>query len=70
VVTSTQITCDVVPVAGNGWSPIVTDDMGIIPVIAGATLKNIGLTVSSVDLTSNINPYGGTILTLTGTGMP
>jgi hypothetical protein len=60
----------VIPVAGNGWSPIVTDDMGIIPVEAGATLKNIGLTLSSVAINTNLNPWGGTILTLNGAGMP
>jgi hypothetical protein len=44
--------------------------MGLIPLASGVTLKNIPLVLSSVTPNTNLNPYGGTILTLTGTGMP
>ena len=70
VVSPTQITCTVTPVAGNKWSPIVTTDMGLIPLASGVTLKNIPLVLSTVTPNTNLNPYGGTILTLTGSGMP
>jgi hypothetical protein len=70
VVSTTQITCSVTPVAGNNWYPIVTTDMGLIPLGSGTTLKNIPLVLSGVTPNTNLNPYGGTILTLTGSGMP
>jgi len=69
-VSSSQLTCTVTPVAGNGWYPVVTDDKGLIPVDPAATLKNIPVTVSAVSPNSNLNPWGGTIVTITGTGMP
>ena len=44
--------------------------MGLIPLASGATLKNIPLVVSGVTPTTDLNPHGGTILTLSGNGMP
>jgi hypothetical protein len=44
--------------------------MGLIPLASGITLKNIPLVLSGVTPNTNLNPYGGTILTLTDSGMP
>jgi hypothetical protein len=67
--TSTQITCQVTAVAGS-WSPIVTDASGLIPIDASATPISVSLTVSSVSPSASLNPFGGTILTITGSSLP
>jgi IPT/TIG domain len=67
--TSTQITCQVTAVAGS-WSPIVTDASGIIPIDASATPISVSLSVSSVSPSASLNPFGGTILTITGSSLP
>jgi len=69
VSTSTQITCQVTAVAGL-WSPIVTDASGLIPIDPSATPISISLTVSNVSPSTNLNPFGGTILTITGSSLP
>jgi IPT/TIG domain len=59
----------VTAVAGS-WAPFVIDAMGIVPVDPNAALINVGLSVSSVTPSIDLNPFGGSILTITGAGLP
>ncbi len=52
------------------WLPIVTDEFGIIPVDPSVASISIPFTVTDVTPGSDLNPYGGTILTITGTALP
>ncbi len=56
-------------VAGS-WSPIVTDALGLIPIDPTATPISVSLTVSSVTPNVDLNPFGGTILTIVGSALP
>ena len=56
-------------VAGS-WAPIVTDPSGIIPIAASVANINVNIGVSTISPSSSLNPYGGTILTLTGSAFP
>jgi len=53
-------------VAGTAWLPIVVDANGIIPLDPSVSPIDIPLVVSSVSPNSDLNPYGGTFLTITG----
>jgi IPT/TIG domain len=59
----------VTAVAGS-WAPFVIDGMGIVPIDPNAALINVFLKVSSVTPSIDLNPFGGSILTITGTGLP
>ena len=69
VAAPTTITCQVTAVAGS-WAPIVTDPSGIIPIASSASNINVNIGVASLTPSSSLNPYGGTILTLTGSAFP
>jgi hypothetical protein len=59
----------VTPVAGN-WAPVVIDSMGTVPVDPSCVNITVGLTISSVNPNTDLNPVGGTILQIVGTGLP
>jgi hypothetical protein len=69
VTAGTSLTCEVSAVAGS-WSPVVTDEFGIIPVASGVPDVAINIVVSSVTPSTALNPYGGTILTIAGSYFP
>lgn len=52
------------------WFPIVTEEKGIIPMAPGLSPIEIALSLSSILPNVNINPYGGTILTISGLNLP
>jgi hypothetical protein len=53
-------------VAGTSWLPVVVDANGIIPLDASLTPVDIPLVVSGVTPNTDLNPYGGTFVTITG----
>jgi hypothetical protein len=69
VTAGTSLTCEVSAVAGS-WSPVITDEFGIIPVASGVPDVAINIVVSSVTPSTALNPYGGTILTIAGSYFP
>ena len=68
IVNTQTITCTVIAVAGN-WQPIVIDGNGLIPVNT-ASVINVPLIVTSLSPNTLLNPFGGTILTITGSNFP
>jgi len=62
----TTITCTVFPVAGSNWIPLVVDANGMIPFDESVLPIEIPLYVSAVTPNSDLNPYGGTFVTITG----
>ena len=67
--TSGQITCTLTtPAAAGSWDVKVTDASGLIPVDASVAKINVGLTVTSISPSTDLNQLGGDILTLEGTG--
>jgi hypothetical protein len=68
VTDTTTITCTVIAVAGS-WQPIVTDANGYIPINA-TNVINVPLTVTSVSPNANLNPNGGTTITISGVALP
>ena len=68
--TATEITCNLTYAAKAGDHKVVLRDAnGIIPQSGDVSTINVPLVVSSTSPTS-LNPVGGDILTITGTGFP
>ena len=68
VVDPTSITCEVVPVAGS-WKPVVIDSNGLIPIDSTSTIE-VELQITSITPNADLNPYGGTYLTIEGNNLP
>ena len=56
-------------VAGS-WAPVVTDLMGVIPIDPSCANISVPLVLTSVTNNTNLNPFGGTILQIVGSGLP
>jgi len=48
----------------------VTDEFGVIPIDSAVALIQVPLTVTNVSPSIDLNPYGGTFLTISGTALP
>lgn len=70
-ISATQIVCTLenTPAAGLHY-PKVTSYQGLIPINNAISKNDIALTISSVSPNSNVNPNGGTEITISGTGFP
>lgn len=67
-VSDTELTCTITSVAGSS-APIVISKQGLIPNVFGDNIE-VGLTMNSVSPNTNLNPYGGTKLTIVGENLP
>ena len=66
---TTQITCTLTTSSAAGsWDVKVTDASGLIPVDASVGKINVGLTVTTVSPSTDLNQLGGDTLTFTGEG--
>lgn len=64
-----MITCILtVPAAAGSWDVRVTDASGLIPVDSTVPKINVGLTVTSISPSTDLNQLGGDVLTLAGEG--
>lgn len=68
IVNDQTITCQTQKVVGN-WQPEVIDEYGIVPVATEDTI-HISLEISSINPSLDLNPYGGTDLTILGSNFP
>ena len=67
----TTITCTLASsmIAGS-WKPEVRDAKGLLPVAEALVALTVPLTVTSVSPSTLLNPSGGDMLTIYGTGFP
>ncbi|TNV88211.1 hypothetical protein FGO68_gene8985 [Halteria grandinella] len=62
------ITCTLTQVAGS-WRPILITKNGMIPLNTEDSIE-VSLTITSIEPTTSLNPFGGTQLTITGANLP
>jgi len=68
---ATTIACTLAsPLYGGSWSPHVKDAKGLVPLVAGFVPHVVTPTVDSISPETGLNPAGGNIITITGTGFP
>ena len=58
------------PLRAGTWKPEVRDAKGLLPNAAGIAGHSVPLVVDSVYPTAELNPAGGNIITITGSGFP
>ena len=58
------------PCMAGDFEPDVRNPQGSIPVVSGFTKYNVALVVSTVTPDSALNPAGGDVLTINGSGFP
>lgn len=62
---STEIVCEVTTIAGTNWFAEVYDSYGKIPYDSSYTTGlDVSLTITSVSPNTDLNEYGGTLLTI------
>ena len=68
---ATSISCTLEsPMRAGTWKPHVKDSKGLLPRMTGLAGHTVGLVIDSVAPTTNLNPAGGNIITITGSGFP
>ena len=66
-----SITCDLADeLPAGSWYPIVTEDLGQVKIDPSVVAETVALSVTSIQPNIDLNPYGGDILTITGTNFP
>ena len=70
-VTADSISCNLAEqLPAGSWFPVVTETMGQVKIDSSVEAEIVPLTVTSISPNTDLNPYGGDILTITGTNFP
>ena len=68
---ATSISCTLVtPLFAGTWLPEIKDSKGLLPLAVGFAGQTVSLVVSNVTPATDLNPAGGDIITITGSGFP
>lgn len=68
---ATTISCDLAsPLIAGDWKPVVKHAKGLIPNASTLAATSVPLVVSSISPKTNLNPAGGVLMTIAGSGFP
>jgi hypothetical protein len=66
---ATTISCTLAsPLIAGDWTPVVKDAKGLIPNASTIAATSVPLVVTNVTPKTNLNPAGGELITITGSG--